>query len=339
MIFTRYLYEKSRVEYSLFVALLNRDEDQALFWTYELYFSGFRRETFVLLWKYYFLLYAPFYVRFEKYLRNITKEWLYKQDDHTIIGSFVVNMVIKEPCVDFYFMYYMSDICSYPRFILPFLERMKQLDAYDLMSLYVEFIETYPPLEKREPVVERICDVLNSTMNLLLFDYELKCMAIVSRMLSHLFLRDPNNHIDSKMFIRLEPYDIKEYLQRSIVIGKSWKTPAKKCVYTQLIAPNMECVNIYQLQDWRYLSWQSPVWSRRMLSFGGELDEENKRIIFENDDKEEKFHNMYDLEPDEQSREVVECWYGEKKFQTWKEIYDRYTFPILTEWLEQNLND
>ena len=40
MILTRYLYKKSQVEYSLFISLLNRDCNEALFWTYELYFSG-----------------------------------------------------------------------------------------------------------------------------------------------------------------------------------------------------------------------------------------------------------------------------------------------------------
>lgn len=336
MIFTRYLYEKSRVEYSLLLALLDRDENQALFWTYELYFSGFRRETFALLWKYYFLLYAPFYVRFEKYLKNITNQWLYHQDDHTIIGSFVVNMVIKEPCVDFYFMYYMREICDYPRIMAPFLEEIKNSDPFEYRGIYIDFIDANPPLEKRMAVTERICDVLCSTMNLLVFDDELKKMAVISRMMSHLFLLDPNNHIDSKMFIDIEPYDIKPYLHKAIIVGKSWKTPVKKCMYQQSIAPNMNYVSIFQLQNWIYFGWNSPVWNRRILSFEGEIDHVKKRVVFDDEDKEEKFHNLYDLEPDEQNRDILERWYGRRPFHSWIEIYDRYKSSILHKWLDDH---
>ena len=43
---TRYLYSRIEVKQSLFVSLLQRDVEQALFWGYELYYSGFQEETF-----------------------------------------------------------------------------------------------------------------------------------------------------------------------------------------------------------------------------------------------------------------------------------------------------
>ena len=70
MILTRYLYKKSQVEYSLFISLLNSDCNEALFWTYELYFSGFKTETFLLLIKYYYMLYGAFYVCLEKFVQR-----------------------------------------------------------------------------------------------------------------------------------------------------------------------------------------------------------------------------------------------------------------------------
>lgn len=42
--FTRYLYEKTEVLHSLLFALLNHNRNEALFWAYELYFSGFEME-------------------------------------------------------------------------------------------------------------------------------------------------------------------------------------------------------------------------------------------------------------------------------------------------------
>ena len=44
MLLTRYLYDKAKVESTLYHAILQRDYQQAAFWAYELYFSGFEEE-------------------------------------------------------------------------------------------------------------------------------------------------------------------------------------------------------------------------------------------------------------------------------------------------------
>jgi hypothetical protein len=49
MILTRYLYPKNNAEYSLKVALFQGDREQALFWAYELYFSGFKQQVLQFL--------------------------------------------------------------------------------------------------------------------------------------------------------------------------------------------------------------------------------------------------------------------------------------------------
>jgi hypothetical protein len=55
--FTRYLYDKTEVMHSLLFALLDRHRDEALFWTYELYFSGLEDDLVAWLrW-----IYATFY--------------------------------------------------------------------------------------------------------------------------------------------------------------------------------------------------------------------------------------------------------------------------------------
>ena len=51
--FTRYLYLKEEVEVALLVSLLNKDKERALFWAYELYYSGLANELIVTLWRIY----------------------------------------------------------------------------------------------------------------------------------------------------------------------------------------------------------------------------------------------------------------------------------------------
>ena len=50
--FTRYVYEESEVEIALIIAILNKTDD-ALFWAYELYYSGFQHETLDKLLNFY----------------------------------------------------------------------------------------------------------------------------------------------------------------------------------------------------------------------------------------------------------------------------------------------
>ena len=66
-VFTRYLYEKEEVKLALLFALLNKKDD-AIFWAYELYYSGFSDELVELLWKMYYDFYATLNPKFEKYL-------------------------------------------------------------------------------------------------------------------------------------------------------------------------------------------------------------------------------------------------------------------------------
>ena len=67
MIYTRYLYDKRCVEYSLFVSLLQENKDEALFWGLELFHSGFGEELVSLIWEHYYTLYAPFYMNLESH--------------------------------------------------------------------------------------------------------------------------------------------------------------------------------------------------------------------------------------------------------------------------------
>ena len=54
--FTRYLYDKREVEYSLLLSLLSKKES-AFFWGYELFHSGLIKDLKMLLYKIYYIFY------------------------------------------------------------------------------------------------------------------------------------------------------------------------------------------------------------------------------------------------------------------------------------------
>jgi hypothetical protein len=92
-VFTRYLYEKEEVKLALLFALLNKKDD-AIFWAYELYYSGFSDELVELLWKMYYDFYATLNPKFEKYLLSKFKNELSSKEIN--INNKFVCMIIND---------------------------------------------------------------------------------------------------------------------------------------------------------------------------------------------------------------------------------------------------
>ena len=74
--FTRYLYEKDEVKLALILSILNKKEENAEFWAYELYHSGFKLELIDLFWSLYYDFYYTQNPSFEKYLQTKLKTHL-----------------------------------------------------------------------------------------------------------------------------------------------------------------------------------------------------------------------------------------------------------------------
>ena len=97
-IFTRYLYEKEEVEIALVLSLLYKKEDEALFWGFELYYSGFDQELWYLLWNIYIEFYATSNPGFETYLIKKCKEFQKsscEKERVKILGLTIQNFFIR----------------------------------------------------------------------------------------------------------------------------------------------------------------------------------------------------------------------------------------------------
>jgi hypothetical protein len=93
LIFTRYLYSKEDVVRSLFIALLNKKTDEALFWAYEIYYSGFQHEIMEIILRMYNEIYEKRNSKqFYEFIMKQYGKWLDNNDDDTIIGTIVWNL-------------------------------------------------------------------------------------------------------------------------------------------------------------------------------------------------------------------------------------------------------
>jgi hypothetical protein len=89
LIFTRYLYVKDEVRIALLVSILNKSED-AIFWAYELYYSGFQKDTIAILLDIYTKRFSKNHPRLGLYI----KKKLADTKDETI-ATIVKNLTLK----------------------------------------------------------------------------------------------------------------------------------------------------------------------------------------------------------------------------------------------------
>ena len=93
LIFTRYLYSKEDVMCSFFIALLNKETDEALFWAYEIYYSGFQEEIMEYVMRIFHEIYKKCNSsQFCEFVLNQYSKWLDNNADNTIIGTIVWNL-------------------------------------------------------------------------------------------------------------------------------------------------------------------------------------------------------------------------------------------------------
>lgn len=114
--FTRYLYQMLEVKQSLFLALIDHNPEEALYWLYELYYSGFGKEVY----DYVLLIYESLYKKLHPSLHTAIlakyQKWLENgsnPETDVDIGSIIYTLALRSYClVDFTRKYYNVNITS-----------------------------------------------------------------------------------------------------------------------------------------------------------------------------------------------------------------------------------
>jgi hypothetical protein len=113
-ILTRYLYSLTAVNQSLLLALLDRQIDEAMFWIYELYYSGFCEGTFEYLQRLYDTLYKIDNPDLENFINKLRNEWLTDNKLEHHIGSIVATMCMRNYRLDTFINEYFNIKCNHP---------------------------------------------------------------------------------------------------------------------------------------------------------------------------------------------------------------------------------
>jgi hypothetical protein len=308
--FTRYLYAKDEVEVSFLTSLLKKN-DRALFWAYELFYSGYDLSS--LFWKVYYDFYATINPAFEKYLATKMKQALNEQAVCAIVKNFIirryntdvfmVRTVVKQfdierdPNKGIVELLITKDFMEIGSFILEYVQ-----DS-DLAENYKCALEYFVKQDIRIDTIKALTDFKKNPLRRTMF---------LSKMI-HYFSVLGQVKMGRNLYIQIEDGQTNVYKTIEEQLGRSYKVlPIARTYnidddnYLSLFKLSRETTDATEaLRDnWLFHASFSPLWKERIESHGGCVTK--NKVTFENEDSEEQFNEHFNLEPDEQKLEVQE---------------------------------
>jgi hypothetical protein len=349
---TRYLYVTKYVKISLIMALLEKDLDKALFWTFELYFSGLDQELFGLLWVIYYGFYASLNPELFDYLLESYNNWVKSEDfdeKSKIVCLMVNNLIIRNYSID---VFILSKLANSQNIDITGVELAKELESKnflvitkyitsklkmdDLKQNYKEILDYFKKKNKKEEMEKfrKMMEVSNVNPGIIL--------------LSLVFI-----HYNKKLKIKMKKNVIVDSFDKNLDDFKTIQVqddlPAYKILpiayeyeifdennYIHLfdnrknLIKREEIIDIYQYK-WLYHASFSPVWFYRIQKYNGIISHTKKTVVFPDEESLQDFYLFYGYEPDELPRSVQNKSIGyisncEEMYEgkTWKTFYDKY---------------
>jgi len=349
---TRYLYVTKYVKLSLIIALLEKDLDKALFWTFELYFSGLDQELFGLLWVIYFGFYASLNPELFDYLLESYTNWIKSEDfdeKSKIVCLMVNNLIIRNYSLD---VFILSKLANTQNIDVTGVELKTELENKNFMVI-TKYMTTRTKFGDLQQTYKEILDYFKKKNKNDEMEKFQKMMKISNVNPSIILLSLVFTHYNKKLKIKMKKNvivdsfdgDIDEY--KTIQVDDDF--PAYKILplayvyeifddnnYIHLfdnrknLIKREEIIDIYQYK-WIYYASFSPVWFYRIQKYNGIIDHSTKTVTFPDEESLQEFHLFYGYEPDEQPRVIQNKSIGyfancEEMYEgkTWKTFYEKY---------------
>jgi len=360
LVFTQYLYIKEEVRLALLVSILNKSND-AIFWAYELYYSGFKYELLNFIWKIYYDFFATLNPAYESYLLKKHKEILSDDQENERIISSIINDLLFRPFNSDVFM--LRNVCE--TFIIEIkyneiTETLKQWitnnDFRSIAQWVLNVNKSIPPQE-----IYDIClDIFDIKVKGKLTKefvsatkVDINNNIILLAKIMTLFSRKAELKKGKSIYINVEPEDVIIYepitgsndLKNYKILEIAYMCGIDDLKHLSLFKLTR---NKYNLQEKYWYNWEyhasfSPVWSKRIQQYKGYTDYNKQKVIFKEDPDDElmqEFYGLYGLEPDEQKIDVQnKSIQSIEKIHNWKWFSEKYKKNGLFEVYEEELEE
>jgi hypothetical protein len=363
LVLTRYLYLKDEVRTALLISILNKSND-AIFWAYELYYSGYKNELFAFIWRIYYDFFATLNPSFAAYL---AKKLTCKQIEDRLVSSIIQNLLIRSFNTDVFLLRIISE--CFETEAEDNLERMlenkdyRQLATYILSNKEQNEIDIYKRVLNYFKLTNQQ-NLINEITNLLTNSISTKVI-LLANILS-LITFDKSRPKKVNFYIRVDPEEVVQYetieadnnLKPYRILKQATVCQIDQHSFQNLFQSFRNKYNKKELKEkfcelasraisekysdkWLYHASFSPIWFNRIKSFKGYIDYQKNEVKFINDDWEDAFYNNYGYEPDEQPLFVKQNTLGKNvnEKRTWHQFFTIYNKGGLIETDEDELEE
>jgi hypothetical protein len=369
LVFTRYLYLKDEVRIALLVCLLNKSDD-ALFWAYELYHSGFKFELFDLIINIYYDFYYTLNPSFEQYILKKYKE-SNKELTECMVSALIQNLLYRPFNTD---VFMLKNICKLFEIETNYADTTKKITNsielinssklwitnndyrsianwiinenkdFNLLVIYETIIQIFEEQGLKLSKTKLLKDF--DKINVLNVDIKI---VLVAKILAIFSKRDKLKKGRS-IYVPVKIEEIKYY--ETLITEKAYHVLEMVCNcgiddfhYLSLFKLKRQKYNIKNKYwfNWLYHASFSPIWSKRIHEHGGYPDYFKQTIVFKEeptDDLMQLFYSLYGYEPDEQKTEIQEKSIIDiKKTNNWLTFYKNYRKNGIVEVEEEELEE
>lgn len=313
--FTRLLYAYDEVIINLLFAIIERkDFNKVIFWSSELFYSGFLRELSDITWKIYYHFYAlkiPFYKINSKCAKfTKTNNFVYLLEVYNVLFQvqpnceiFIITQMYKHKKIA-----KINDISKIFNIITALLKTKKMFHIINYLKEAL-FQDEQGTIKEYNIFIKKVNDKASP------FRKNKKSSYVFSQLMNH-FIINTNLFIKKSQHKRVKYKKfcnsyIEYFKQLNIHNNHSIQILAEKRKYAiddktgifklqrQEIEQPMSNIFWY---NWEYYSKHTPYWQEKYNKYNVTWDEKN--IIFPNDDKLEDFYDHYNYELDELPFEV-----------------------------------
>jgi len=360
LVFTQYLYIKEEVRLALLVSILNKSND-AIFWAYELYYSGFKYELLNLIWRIYYDFFATLNPAYESYLLKKHKELLSDDQPNERIISSIINDLLFRPFNNDVFM--LRNVCETFIIEINYNNTQETLNQWITNNDFRSIAQWVLNVNKSIPLQE-IYDICLDIFDIKVKGKLTKEFVSATRLdinnniillakIMTLFSRKAELKKGKSIYIIVEPEDIIIYepitgsndLKNYKILEIAYMCGIDDLKHLSLFKLTR---NKYNLQEKYWYNWEyhasfSPVWSKRIQQHKGYTDYNKQKVIFKedpDDDLMQEFYGLYGLEPDEQKIDVQnKSIQSIKKIHNWKWFSEKYKRNGLFEIYEEELEE
>ena len=357
--FTRYLYEKDEVKLALILCILNKKAEEAIFWAYELYYSGFQSELTDVFWSLYYDFYYTLNPSFEKYLQTrLKKNLALDTDSVNYISMIVNNFMIRPHSMDIFMLKQIVEICDFDKTDIQDyitskgnnLEVMRREMISALRTKDFMMLSSLILIDIKDEHIDEAFDVATNYfvtemgLKKKVQDYNKnstnKRLLILCRIV-HYFTAIANKKLGKNLYIHVEPEEV--VLYETIHAGEGL-VPRKILRLAKIYAIDSDnYLSLFDLKretqdiktayyyNWLYYASFSPLWRTRILKHNGVIDQKNHKVEFDDDDID-GFYDDYGYEPDEQTLEVENKTIQDiRKERNWLSFYKEHNINGVVE--------